>query len=308
MPELQSAVDDDREIWTEQAPAVGDRGRAEEAVGRRAGHGAARTPRLNWRRRLRKGTSGTVLSSAMMMLSFIRRRRSARVVRPRRGRAAAARANALIEEERARAEALLRRSGRLGRLGATLRLIRSRPARLMMMMRHRSALYPLPPLARGRLAAERPPGHRARNAVAGGAGARIVAGRRRLGRVPGRGRRGAAVAVVRTSRGTRRGGRGRASPAPRSPSPEPSPSPPPRRRRRANNNAPAPSPPTQPAPVDEESPTPWMRVRRPPRPRRAVTQSQPPPASPASPKPRFGQYVWRAESGGSVVSRVLKVC
>ena len=71
-----------------------------------------------------------------------------------------------------------------------------------------------------------------------------------------------------------------ASPAPRSPSPEPSPEP-------------SPSPPPRArAPVDEESPTPWMRVRRPPRPRRrAVTQSQPV-SSPASPKPRFGQYVY----------------
>ena len=74
----------------------------------------------------------------------------ARVVRPRRGRAAAARANALIEEERARAEALLRRSGRLGRLRRHAQADSQPPSDSDSDDEAQIAL-PLPPLARGRL-------------------------------------------------------------------------------------------------------------------------------------------------------------
>jgi len=211
-------------------------------------------------------------------------------VRPRRGRATAARAAQFIQEEQARAEALLRRSGRLAG-GRLRRHAEAAPADSQGVSDDEALIaLPLPPLARGRLRRNIGPESQSQQPLA----------------PPAREESQDAALAPESSQDDDDWdeSQGEADAAPQSQSQDESwdeeeeeeaPKLPAHGDDASSDDASAPSSllAARAAPVDQESPTPWIRVRRPPQPRRAVTQSQAP-ASPASPpKPRFDQYVYQ---------------
>ena len=174
----------------------------------------------------------------------------ARVVRPRRGRAAAARANALIEEEQMRAEALLRRSGRLGRLRRHAQAD-SQPPSDSSSDDEAQIARPLPPLSRGRLRRNIAPESQSQEPAVPESSPDDDDWDESQGEAeaaaPSQSQAWDTDEEAAFALSAPRSPSPEPSPSPMpEPSPEPSPSPPPRRRRRANNSAPAPSPPTQP--------------------------------------------------------------
>ena len=256
----------------------------------------------------------------------------ARVVRPRRGRAAAARANALIEEEQMRAEALLRRSGRLGRLRRHAQADSQPPSDSD--DDEAEIAVPLPPLSRGRLRRNIQPESQSQSQEAPGfvsqSNERSLRrdsavsfvdqpNTRAVAAAPesspddddwdeSQGEAEAAApsqsqawdtdeeaAFASPARGDDASSAAAPSPAPRSPSPmpEPSPSPsPPPRRRRRANNN-APAPSPPTQPAPVDEESPTPWMRVRRPPRPRRRAVTQPPASPASsPKPRFGQYVY----------------